>query len=129
MMLDFLFYVFLLGLFGLALFAGLWLFRSYTAGGRSPMTALFGERPLKRLSVVEHASVDGRRRLILVRRDGVEHLIMTGGPIDVVIETGIGADDGAARTGAETAENDAATTYSRPARTFGRVQRPQEVAE
>ncbi len=26
---------------------------------------------------------------MLVRRDNVEHLIMTGGPVDVVIETGI----------------------------------------
>ena len=43
----------------------------------------------RRLGVVEAASVDGRRRLVLVRRDNVEHLIMTGGPVDVVIETGI----------------------------------------
>jgi flagellar protein FliO/FliZ len=44
---------------------------------------------LKRVGVVETASLDGRRRLVLVRRDNVEHLIMTGGPVDVVIETGI----------------------------------------
>jgi hypothetical protein len=43
----------------------------------------------KRLGVVEAASVDGRRKLILLRRDDVEHLIMTGGPVDVLIETGI----------------------------------------
>jgi len=41
--------------------------------------------------VIEQASVDARRRLVLIRRDGVEHLIMTGGPVDVVIETGIQA--------------------------------------
>jgi hypothetical protein len=41
------------------------------------------------LDVVEHANVDGRRKLLLIRRDDVEHLIMTGGPVDVVIETGI----------------------------------------
>ena len=39
--------------------------------------------------MIEQASVDARRRLVLIRRDGVEHLIMTGGPVDVVIETGI----------------------------------------
>jgi hypothetical protein len=50
----------------------------------------FGPRPEKRLAVVDQANVDGRRRLVLVRRDDVEHLIMTGGPVDVVIETGIG---------------------------------------
>ncbi len=43
----------------------------------------------KRLAVVEAASVDGRRRIILLRRDDVEHLIMTGGPVDVLIESGI----------------------------------------
>ena len=39
--------------------------------------------------MVETASVDARRKLILIRRDNVEHLIMTGGPVDVLIETGI----------------------------------------
>jgi len=43
----------------------------------------------RRLGVVETASVDGHRKLILIRRDAVEHLIMTGGPVDVLIETGI----------------------------------------
>jgi hypothetical protein len=45
----------------------------------------------RRIGVVETAVVDGRRRLIILRRDNVEHLIMTGGPVDVVIETGIPA--------------------------------------
>lgn len=43
----------------------------------------------KRLGVVEAASVDGRRKLILLRRDNVEHLIMTGGPVDMLVEAGI----------------------------------------
>jgi flagellar protein FliO/FliZ len=43
----------------------------------------------KRLGLVETASIDGRRKLLLIRRDDVEHLIMTGGPVDMVIETGI----------------------------------------
>ena len=42
-----------------------------------------------RQSRSETANVDGRRRLVLVRRDDVEHLTMTGGPVDVVIETNI----------------------------------------
>ena len=42
-----------------------------------------------RLAVLDSAIVDARRRLVLIRRDNVEHLIMTGGPVDVVIETGI----------------------------------------
>jgi flagellar protein FliO/FliZ len=46
-----------------------------------------GRQP--RLAVIDHASVDGRRRLILVRRDNVEHLLMIGGPSDIVVEPNI----------------------------------------
>lgn len=52
--------------------------------------AFFGPKPEKRLEIMDQYNVDGRRRLVLIRRDDVEHLIMTGGPVDVVIETGIG---------------------------------------
>lgn len=45
-----------------------------------------------RLAVLDTAAVDQRRRLILVRRDDVEHLIMIGGPTDLVIESRIGAE-------------------------------------
>ncbi len=46
-----------------------------------------GRQP--RLAVIDAASVDGRRRLVLIRRDNVEHLVMIGGPTDVVIEPNI----------------------------------------
>ena len=63
--------------------------RSYMTG--EPLAGFFSRpRAEPRLSVVEQTSVDNRRKLLLVRRDNVEHLIMTGGPVDVVIETGIG---------------------------------------
>ncbi|WP_377289282.1 flagellar biosynthetic protein FliO [Rhizobium sp. SG2393] len=42
-----------------------------------------------RLAVLDAAAVDTRRRLVLVRRDDVEHLILIGGPTDVVIESRI----------------------------------------
>ncbi len=42
----------------------------------------------KRLGVVETAIVD-QKRLVLVRRDDVEHLIIVCGPVDMVVETGI----------------------------------------
>lgn len=42
-----------------------------------------------RLAVIDTASVDERRRLILIRRDSVEHLLMIGGPIDIVVEPNI----------------------------------------
>jgi flagellar protein FliO/FliZ len=46
-----------------------------------------GRQP--RLGVIEAAAVDGRRRLVLIRRDNVEHLLMIGGPSDIVIEQNI----------------------------------------
>jgi hypothetical protein len=46
-----------------------------------------GRQP--RLAVIDAASVDGRRRLVLIRRDNVEHLMMIGGPTDVVVEANI----------------------------------------
>ncbi len=48
-----------------------------------------GGRRGSRLAVSEYCEVDKIRRLVLVRRDGIEHLIMIGGKCDLVIETGI----------------------------------------
>ncbi|MDR3375449.1 MAG: flagellar biosynthetic protein FliO [Ancalomicrobiaceae bacterium] len=42
-----------------------------------------------RLAVTDASDVDGHRRLVLVRRDDVEHLIMIGGPNDLLIESRI----------------------------------------
>src|ERR1700730_4076766 len=59
-----------------------WAFRTFVTGQPSAHGFL---RPRdRRLGVVEAASVDARRKLILVRRDDVEHLIITGGPVDMV---------------------------------------------
>ena len=46
-----------------------------------------------RLGISEFREIDKSRRLVLVRRDDVEHLIMIGGPQDVVIEQRIGLDE------------------------------------
>lgn len=62
-----------------------WAMRRFGGGGRQP-AARRGERPTQRLAVVDAAHVDGQRRLVLVRRDDVEHLVMIGGPNDVLIE-------------------------------------------
>jgi flagellar protein FliO/FliZ len=48
-----------------------------------------GPRGQRRLAVVEVAPIDQRRRLVLVRRDGIEHLILIGGPHDLLIENAI----------------------------------------
>lgn len=51
-----------------------------------------GKNRQPRLAVLDAAAVDTRRRLVLVRRDDVEHLIMIGGPTDIVIESRITSD-------------------------------------
>ncbi|MCI5077259.1 flagellar biosynthetic protein FliO [Oricola sp.] len=61
---------------------------------------LSGNRRRPRLSVIEAATVDGKRRVVLVRRDEVEHLVMIGGQNDFVIESGIGKTQGEAAQGA-----------------------------
>lgn len=71
----------------LALIAGsAWLVRRF-AGNRLGTNANRGRMP--RLAVIDAAAVDGRRRLVLVRRDNVEHLLMIGGPTDIVVESNI----------------------------------------
>ena len=108
------YFILVVGLGALAVVAALFV-RGYLTG-TSPTAAIFGPRPEKRLDVVDHASIDGRRRLVLIRRDNVEHLILTGGPVDVVIETGIGPSRG--RVNGETTEP---AVYARPARALGQT--------
>src|SRR6266496_3740814 len=71
----------------LALIGGAaWLVRRF-ANNRLGANTARGRMP--RLAVIDAAAVDGRRRLVLVRRDNIEHLIMIGGPSDVVVESNI----------------------------------------
>jgi hypothetical protein len=62
-----------------------WIVRRFGSGRLGASTR--GRQP--RLAVIDYASVDNRRRLILVRRDNVEHLLMIGGPTDIVVEPNI----------------------------------------
>ena len=45
-----------------------------------------------RLGIVEYCEVDQTRRLVLLRRDDVEHLVLIGGTQDLVVESNIGVD-------------------------------------
>jgi flagellar protein FliO/FliZ len=74
-------FLIVLGLIG----AIAWAVRRFGSGRLGASTR--GRQP--RLAVIDYASVDGRRRLILVRRDNVEHLLMIGGPSDIVVEPNI----------------------------------------
>src|SRR6202000_1374810 len=66
--------------------AAAWLVRRF-AGNRLGANTNRGRMP--RLAVIDAAAVDGRRRLVLVRRDNIEHLLMIGGPPDIVVEPNI----------------------------------------
>lgn len=52
-------------------------FGTFVSGGRNRKT---------RLAVMDATAVDSHRRLVLVRRDDIEHLLLIGGPTDVVVE-------------------------------------------
>lgn len=67
-----------------------WLARRYGLGG---VVMPKGARR-KRLRLVDAMALDGKRRLVLIERDGVEHLLLLGSHGDVVIETGIPAGGG-----------------------------------
>ncbi|MFL6800132.1 MAG: flagellar biosynthetic protein FliO [Xanthobacteraceae bacterium] len=88
-----------------------WLVKRF-AGERLSNTGGRGRQP--RLAVIDAASVDGRRRLVLIRRDNVEHLLMIGGPTDVVVETNIVRAAGAPREAAQPRPSAASDTLPRP---------------
>ncbi len=55
----------------------------------SPAFRTKGRQAQKRLAVIEVTSLDARRRLVLVRRDDTEHLILLGNTTDLLIESNI----------------------------------------
>src|ERR1700743_101527 len=63
-----------------------WLVRRF-AGDRLGANTHRGRMP--RLAVIDAAAFGGCPRLVLVRRDNVEHLLMIGGPTDIVVEPNI----------------------------------------
>ncbi len=74
-------FVFVIGLImGLA-----WLLKRFGVGDGATNT--LGRK--RRLSTVESSSIDARHRLVLVRRDDVEHLVLVGPSNSLVVEHGI----------------------------------------
>ena len=81
----FLAFAFVLALIGVLY----WLVRRYGVE-RFGLSAA-GNTKGPRLRVLEVRALDGRRRLVLVQRDDVEHLLVLGGESDLVVERGIPA--------------------------------------
>jgi flagellar protein FliO/FliZ len=81
--------VFVLALIG----AVAWIGRRFGVIGRLGA----GRTGARRIGVVEAVSLDAKRRLVLVKRDEVEHLVLLGPSSEVVVEAGIRprADDAA----------------------------------
>jgi hypothetical protein len=87
--------------------AATWLVRRF---GATRLDAA-GRSRQPRLAVVDATAIDSRRKLVIIRRDNAEHLLMIGGPTDVVVETNImrsgsavARDTPAVRTGAGAGE-------------------------
>ena len=64
----------------------IWFWTRRVAGG---VFVEGGRNRRHRLAVVDATAVDSHRRVVLVRRDDVEHLVMIGGQNDFVIERNI----------------------------------------
>lgn len=115
---DMMFWLLILALAAVIIVLGGVAARSFLSG-QSPASAFFGPKPDPRIYVTEQASIDGRRKLLLIRRDDVEHLIMTGGPVDMVIETGISGPGLGTPVAADRTPAKSYTTAESQARAFG----------
>ncbi|KAF0224956.1 MAG: flagellar protein [Rhodospirillaceae bacterium] len=62
----------------------LWLLRRFGVPGMVP-----ARTSVRRLALVETIALDSRRRLVLVRRDGREHLLLLGAAGDLLVEGNI----------------------------------------
>jgi len=62
-----------------------WIVRRFGWGSRFVAPAA-----KRRLGVLEVLPLDGKRRLVLLRRDEAEHLVLLGSDRDLLIESGIG---------------------------------------
>lgn len=64
-------------------------------------------RAMRRLGVVEHLALDPKTRLVLVRRDDTEHLLLLSAAGPVVVEQGVEAPPQSALTAKPTDNEDA----------------------
>ena len=87
---------------------GYWVYRLAFASRLRPSGGGRGRAP--RLGVVDVFGLDGQRQLVIVRRDNIEHLLLLGGPNDLVVESNIQR----AANGRDAAKLDAAKSVAGP---------------
>ena len=75
------------------------------------ITRKVGQRG-SRLSIVDMLAVDGKRRLLLIRRDDVEHLVMLGPNSETVVERGIDPDPASTAQSLSTSEDESEGTIN-----------------
>lgn len=73
-----------------------------------------GRARQRRLSVVEALPIDAKRRLVLVRRDDREHLILLSANGDLLVDSAPAGGFDSALAGAETTPAEAGPTGSEP---------------
>jgi flagellar protein FliO/FliZ len=88
--------LFVLGLIG----AVAWILRRFGVAGR--LGPVRGRD--RRLQVIEATPLDARNRLVLLRRDQVEHLVIVGPAGHLLVESGIAAPAASAAFGAHLSE-------------------------
>ncbi len=88
-MIDQLLYWVISLLFVIALILGMALLIKKFALPNSPNNPLFKKNKLRRLEIIDQLPLDHKSRLVLIRRDETEHLLMLGQSGDLVIETNI----------------------------------------
>ncbi|MBY0559180.1 MAG: flagellar biosynthetic protein FliO [Hyphomicrobium sp.] len=119
---TYIFWTFLLAVVALLCAGAAVFIRAYLTG-TAPSAILFRPKGERRLDVVDQASVDSRRKLVLIRRDDVEHLVMIGGPVDLVIESGINSSSGRSATASP---SEAASAPVRRSPIFSRSPEPAD---
>jgi flagellar protein FliO/FliZ len=75
---------FALGIVLILIVLGVWTLKYLSEAGQR-----VGRGKTRRLQVIDSAQVDGKRKVVIIRRDNIEHVLLTGGPQDLVIETGL----------------------------------------
>ena len=99
--------VFALGIVLVLVLLGLWAMKFFMQA-----SANISRGRGRRLTVIETIQLDAKHKVTILRRDNVEHVIMTGGAQDVVIESGIAVEKVGIRRPAPAAQ--AATAEARP---------------